>query len=375
MHFCFTDDSEELLHLAFVQYVFDDEEHSILPCPHGNAKKGASYVRTMSSTLQKLRKVAVNLTPKFAICEASGDIMTASSAGSIPRNRQQVKDLPRRRDAEVGHGNKKRDPLFSVMLMCKESQGKKSEAFVRIVSCAPEPMTVLASDWTLNDLDRFCTTEQCTILCIDPTFNLGDFDVTVTTYRHPMLINSSGNHPVMMGLVMIHKQKKFETYHFCASLLVSLKSSLRNLKAFGTDGEKAISNAMQIVFDKAIHLRCFLHFRGNLDSKLKEFHVPKHERIEFLRDVFGNPSELQTGIVDADTEEEFGVLIESLKEVWDEREKLYNNPPEFYAWFMKYCKMEVQNTILKQKRICCGFYSRSLLLLRQLPPITTTVSS
>ena len=143
-------------------------------------------------------------------------------------------------------------------------------------------------------------------------------------------------------------------YHFFASSCLSLKSSLRNLKAFGTDGEKAISNAMQIVFDKAIHLRCLLHFRGNLDSKLKEFHVPKHERIEFLRDVFGNPSELQTGIVDADTEEEFGVLIESLKEVWDEREKLYNNPPEFYVWFMKYCKMEVQNTMLKQKRICCG---------------------
>ena len=36
------------------------------------------------------------------------------------------------------------------------------------------------------------------------------------------------------------------------------------------------------------------------------------------------------------------------------REKLYNNPLEFYAWFMKYCKMEVQNTMLKQKRICCG---------------------
>ena len=88
MHFCFTDDSGELLHLALVQYVFDDEEHSILPRPHGNAKNGASYVRTMPSTLQKLRKVAVNLTPKFAICEASGDIMTASSAGSIPRNRQ-----------------------------------------------------------------------------------------------------------------------------------------------------------------------------------------------------------------------------------------------------------------------------------------------
>ena len=52
--------------------------------------------------------------------------------------------------------------------------------------------------------------------------------------------------------------KKFETYHFFASSLVSLQSSLHNLKAFSTDGEKAISNAMQIVLDTAILLRCFL---------------------------------------------------------------------------------------------------------------------
>ena len=53
--------------------------------------------------------------------------------------------------------------------------------------------------------------------------------------------------------------------------------------------------------------------------------------------MFGNPGELQTGIVDADIEEEFEVLIESLKEVWDEREKLYNNPPEFHAKYKTLC--------------------------------------
>ena len=57
------------------------------------------------------------------------------------------------------------------MLMFKESQGTKNDdAFVHIVSCTPEPMAVLASIWTLNDLDRFCTSPHCTILCIDLTF-------------------------------------------------------------------------------------------------------------------------------------------------------------------------------------------------------------
>ena len=68
-------------------------------------------------------------------------------------------------------------------------------------------MTVLCFDWSLNDLEQFCTGEQHTVLSMDPTFNLGDFDLTVTTYRHLMFTNMSGNHPVMMGLLFIHQCK------------------------------------------------------------------------------------------------------------------------------------------------------------------------
>ena len=204
-----------------------------------------------------------------------------------------MKDFRRRKDEgqlniPVG---KAKDPLFSVMLMCKESQGARaSDVFIRIVTCAPEPMAVLASDWTLNDLDRFCTKQGCTVFCINPTFSLGDFSVTVTTYRHLMLHNSDEKCPVMMGPILIHKQKKFESYHSFASSLVGLKPSLRSLRVFGTDGERAISKAMHVVFEKAVHLRCFLHFKGNLDMKLREYGVPKNTRIEFFEGHFWQPT-------------------------------------------------------------------------------------
>ena len=49
-------------------------------------------------------------------------------------------------------------------------------------------MAVLAYDWTLRDLERFCVQPEIfTVLSVDPTFNLGSFHVTVSTYRHPML--------------------------------------------------------------------------------------------------------------------------------------------------------------------------------------------
>lgn len=205
----FIDCNQELLNLALVQYAFDGVEHSVIPRPHGSSKKGDSYIRTMPSTMHH---ETVNLTPKFAVCELSDGVLSAPSAGSLMRNRQQAKDLRRHKDeGQLVSVGKIKDPLFSVMLMCKEGQGTKaSDAFIRIVTCVPEPMAVLASDWTLNDLDRFCTKH----LVLATSVLLGDFSVTVTTYRHLMLHNSNEKHPVMMGPMVIHKQKKFESYNF-----------------------------------------------------------------------------------------------------------------------------------------------------------------
>ena len=159
--------------------------------------------------------MSTNLTAKFAVNKLfDDDLFTASSAGALPRNRQQVADMRRRRDEKetLSSFSKKADPLFSVMLMCKESEGgNPQDAFVRKVTGTPEPMTVLTFNWSLDDIERFCTKQQqCTVLSIDPTFNLGDFFVTVTTYRHMLLKNSSGNHPVMVGPILSINKKSLK---------------------------------------------------------------------------------------------------------------------------------------------------------------------
>ena len=66
--------------------------------------------------------MAVNLTPNFAVCEISDDV-SAPGAGSLMCNRQQMKDYCRYKDYS---SRKAKDPLSSVMLMCKESQGAKA---------------------------------------------------------------------------------------------------------------------------------------------------------------------------------------------------------------------------------------------------------
>ena len=81
-------DNEDTLNLALVQYCFNGDEHAVIPRPHANSSRPESYIRTMPSTLKKLKSVAADLTPKFAVCDSqTGDLRTACSAGALPRNR------------------------------------------------------------------------------------------------------------------------------------------------------------------------------------------------------------------------------------------------------------------------------------------------
>ena len=144
------------------------------------------------------------------------------------------------------------------------------QRFIRHITMSPEPAIILYTDAQLHDLVRFCTaTHKHCVLTIYPIFSLGDFDVTVMTYQH-LLVESvrTGRHPIMIGPIMIHYCKTFSTYLFFASSIVGECRALQSLRAFGTDGEKALSDAMKYAFPHAIHLMCFRHCRSNITAKL-----------------------------------------------------------------------------------------------------------
>ena len=353
-----------------MHYTFENEEHAIMPRPHGNSKTKSSYVRTLPSTLQKLREVSKYVPPKHAVSEVSrsvGGLSHVSSVSQLPRNRQQSADCRRALFSSTKPSGTQlsSDPLFPVMVMCKESEGAKCDPqsrFVRIVCNTPEPMAVLAFDWTLEDLERFCTDpQQHVVLSVDPTFNLGSFHVTVTTYQHPMLEYRHlrrGSRPVMFGPMFIHQRKTFSTYNFFFSQLVGLKPKLQDIQCFGTDGEKALEEALHTQFKYATHLRCFLHFRGNIESKLSELGISKASSREFIHDIFGNPILLEEGLVDADADS-LDAEFESLKSVWNERESSLSNcsQPQFHSWFQTHSLDVVRKCMLRNKRESAGLGS------------------
>ena len=112
------DGDVDLLDLVLLHYCFDNEEHPVLTRPHGNAKSDTGFVRTMPSTLSKVRELSENLKPKHVVSKMSQRLL----ASKVP-------------------GSHSKDHLFPLMLMCKESEGSKTEShtrFVRIVMNSPQ---------------------------------------------------------------------------------------------------------------------------------------------------------------------------------------------------------------------------------------------
>ena len=177
----------------------------------------------------------------------------------------------------------------SIMLQCKFSEGK-IDAFVRDVKAAPEPQCVLFSYWQLNDLSRFVTNQnQFSIFTADTIYNLGDFYVTPTTYQHLMLESATTmKHPHFLGPILVHQRKNFSAFNYLASTLISHCKKLRDVQAFGTDGDPALIEVLSHNFSSAKQLRCFIHLKRNITEKLKERGIASLDAQEFLADIFGS---------------------------------------------------------------------------------------
>ena len=281
--------------------------------------------------------------------------MRARGAAFLPRDRQQVANFRR----SVSR-TKDDDVLYSIMMECKLAQGK-NDLFVQDVKAAPEPQCILFADWQLQDLCR---------LSVDTTFNLGEFYVTPITYYHLMLEDvHTGKHPVLVGPMLVHQRMHFSTFNYFTSTLVSYNKSLRNVLAVGTDGDKNLTEALGHNFPRAIQLRCFVHFKKNVQQKLRDLGIPSPTANQFLNDIFGsNVGGCRLdGLVDVSSVEDFDEKLRNLEDTWNSRERPFSGEsgPRFYNHFQKYQAEVVRNHMRKDLREIAGLGS---------PPSTFTTN-
>ena len=365
---CFPlDYNDNIQHLAFVQYSFDRNEHPIDIPPHGNSKhmKNA-FRRTKPSTLKLMKNmVTSNNRPLKVLRDVEnmrGGVMHAKLSCDLPRNRRQVYNLKSAVKVDEGSSSNsgilRSDTLAQIMNTCKQTCSS-SDAFIRSVEAAPEPMCVLSTDQQLADLERFCMGAPSSVLSIDPTFNLGPFNVTPTTFHNLLVENSNGQKPIVLGPVLIHQTKTFRPFHYFASTLIRLNPKLVGLKSFGTDGEPELIKAFEVCFPSAIHLRCTNHIRQNVKEKLSALGIPQSAYKEFLNDIFGvqRGSHFEAGLIDASSEASFMKAMSYLKEKWNNLEKScisHSSHPQFYSFFSKYKAPTILKCVLPEVRKKAG---------------------
>ena len=282
----------DIIPIAILHYFFKDcPEQDIVLAPHGNARGTSKrpYMRTEPSTLQSIKESCHNKKPKKLYGEtfkSSGGLLESSTTSSEPRNPKQVYNARSNANKDSGE----RDEIFQLLTQLKEDYAGEG-GFVQEVKFGKTPEVVVSFEQQLTDLVRFCcNAKRFSILGIDPTFSLGKFFVTVTTYKHLMLKKKSTNeHPVFIGPCFIHMQQETQTYYSFLSCLLGKKNALRDLKAFGSDGELALINALIAAFPDAIGLRCFIHMKDNIENHLtNKLHVKAEVKSAIIHDIFGH---------------------------------------------------------------------------------------
>ena len=351
-----------------LQYYFDGPEIEIKIKPHGNAKSSAPFFRTSDSAKRLHKEIAVTHTPKDAIYQATkamGGELEARGLSSLPRNRNQISNYRRsetKRDDNV---------LYSVMLECKLAQGTQ-EAFVRDVKTSPEPQCILFMDWQLADMERFLVeVETHGILTVDPTYNLGQFYVTPTTYPHLLLQDiTTRKHPSLIGPVLVHQRMEFSSFNYFSSTLIGFNKKLRSVKAFGTDGQEALIDAFSHSFPDAVQLRCFIHMKKNIAEKLRDYGLPPHVAQEFISDIFGKHcgSTYNEGLVDSASEDQFFERLTKCEKIWNAREAPYAplGGPRFFDYFNRYKSSAVCHSMRRDIRESVGLGS---------PPVPFTTNA
>ena len=159
------------------------------------------------------------------------------------------------------------------------------------------------------------------------------------------------------GPILIHQRMDFATFNYFSSSLIGFNKKLWDLRAFGTDGQESLIDA----FSHSFQLRCFIHFKRNINEKLKEYGIPHKIAQEYVDDIFGcnRGSTYMTGLVDCSSESEFRERLAKCKVIWNTRESPYapSSGPRFYDYFFRYKADVVCHTMLKHVRESVGLGS------------------
>lgn len=320
---------------AVVQYFFKDSpEIPLFLTSHGNSKDDSKvFYPTTKSTLQSLKDLCKEMNPSNAydaVHRGSGDIMSVRSISEEPRDKKQAYYS---RASVSSASSFQKDEMLELHNKLRDHQEEMGEGFLREINFTDSPHAFLALEDQLDNVVRFCTSSsRFSVLGVDATFKLGDFFLTMTTFRNLMLRSRrTGKHPVFLGPAIMHMSRKTEDYLMFTQALIRRRRALIDLKAYGTDNEDALRNAFRITFANSIGLLCRIHKKENIEHHLHStMKVSPYAKREIMHDVFGHKegSTLHMGLYES--EDDFDRKLSQLEQKWQQL------APGFFTWFHKF---------------------------------------
>ncbi len=316
---------------VLVQYVFKPGtvNHTVPLLPHGNAgkKTTAKFTSIKPSVSQEARDEMQRLGagPTKAVqsvISKKGGIANIESIADIPTRSNIIqKNKNSRRKERAADAAKDgltlkdvQSDAWSALAIWAKGDGK---GFVKLMLQAPENVIILAKDEHLDDMVRFLKDQKDRdIISFDPTFDMGEFNVTPVSYRNPLLWSSKKHKtkPVFAGAFMISYRKNKESYKILMEELVKLRPELKKMD-WGTDGEGPLCDACCETFT-GIGLRCKRHFRINVCRLIHKLGLSRYKQ-EILEQLMGRGSKYdRKALLNSETHDEFKERLDKLLEYW-----------------------------------------------------------
>ena len=137
----------------------------------------------------------------------------------------------------------------------------------------PAPKVLYFIDEQLEDIIRECCRPNFgSILSIDTTFNVGDFNVTTTMYQSEKVISKKTAKPTNLpGPAMFHTTKTQRDYLHFAHTLLENNYALERIAFVGRDRDR---DKVQSFFLKPLKgctfLPCKKHLEGDITQKIAD---------------------------------------------------------------------------------------------------------
>lgn len=302
---------------------------------HGNSRSTnpKPFYPLKKSTLASIRD---NVTKRGShgvyddLRKKAGGAFGATNVSELPRGKQQIYNAKSRISSSASE-----DDVDELLKYARDK-----DDLILHHSDYPEDRWVLGTATMCSDLSKYTTSDLlCYPFSVDPTFKMGQFEVTPVVYKNLLLKSKRTNEsPVFLGPTMIHHKKTYDTYRALAATCAGKCKGLSKAKGFITDGEETLSRAFEDELKNARSLRCFKHFESNCKEKLRTIGIreAKEQRF-FLQKVFGVPGK-EHGILDAVDREDLRKRLDGAKPEIErkEREVLKRKDDTFKPNFWSY---------------------------------------